>query len=420
MPALKGRPGAYSFFASIVIDSLGLGLYLPVSLLYFTKVAGISLATVGWCVSAAGLLTLPLPLVIGRYVERFGARVVVVLGSLMQGVAFVGYLFTRDAVPLLIFSLCAMIGTRLFWSSLFTLIADLAAPVERDKWYSLTSAARNIGIGLGSVVAAGLLAFGGTSVYHLVVAVNGITYLIAAGLVLWRVPNGEHHVPPAAGRTAGSAVAGPFRDLPFLAFTALNTVFAICVTMLGVGVPVYLDSGLHAPGWVVGAISAVNITLLALVQTSASHLVRGFRRSRVIVAAAVLWAVWCGLMAGAFALPTGWALVTFLFVIMLAYCGAELLHGPASNAISAEASPPAARGRYLSIFQLSFAIANAVAPAFFAQAYELHPMAPWILLGSLCVVSGGGMLALERRLPHESVRAPMPRSPAPERQLPTP
>ncbi|GAB3427529.1 MFS transporter [Flindersiella endophytica] len=406
LPSLRGQPGARSFFAAMVVDSIGVGLYIPVSLLYFTKIAGIPLGTVGWCLSVAGLLTLPLPLVIGRLVDRYGSKLVVVVGTAMQGVAFGGYLFVRSAIPLFVFALCAMIGMRLYWSSVFTLVADLAPTAERDRWYALGSASRNIGLGFGSLVAAGLLATGGTAVYQFVVGANAVTCLTAAALVAVRVPNREHHEQPTTAETPAAPAVSPLRDLPFMTYTVLNTVAAICVTMLGTGLPVYVDSGLHAPGWVVGALSAVNITLLAVVQTAVIHLVRKVRRSRVIVIAALLWAAWGGLMAVTFVLPSGWVVIAFLFVIMLAYCGAELLHGPTSSALAAEASPPAARGRYLSVFQLSFAIANVIAPAYFAQTFELHPTAPWLLLGVLSAIAAGCMLWVERRLPRRAVVAP--------------
>lgn len=408
LPSLRGRPGARSFFAAMVVDSIGVGLYIPVSLLYFTKVAGIPLGTVGWCLSVAGLLTLPLPLVIGRLVDRYGSKLVVVAGTAMQGVAFGGYLFVRSAIPLFVFALCAMIGMRLYWSSVFTLVADLAPAEERDRWYALGSASRNIGLGFGSLVAAAMLAIGGTAVYQLVVGSNAVTCLLAAALVATRVPNRRHHEKPKTAETPAKNAGSPLRDLPFMSYTVLNTVAAICVTMLGTGLPVYLDSGLHAPGWVVGALSAVNITLLALVQTAVIHLVRKVRRSRVIVLAAVLWALWGGLMAVAFTLPAGWVVIAFLFVIMLAYCGAELLHGPTSSALAAEASPPAARGRYLSVFQLSFAIANVIAPAYFAQTFELHPTAPWLFLGVLSVIAATGMLVVERYLPRQAIQPSQP------------
>jgi MFS family permease len=420
LPSLRGQPGARSFFAAMVVDSIGVGLYIPVSLLYFTKVAGIPLATVGWCLSVAGLLTLPMPLVVGRLVDRYGSRNVVAIGTALQGVAFGGFLFVRSAIPLFVFSLCMMIGMRLYWSSVFTLVADLAPTAERDRWYALGSASRNIGIGFGSIVAAGLLAIGGTAAYQIVIGANAVTCLFAATLVALRVPNRQHHKPAADDSSVTGPASSPLRDLPFMALTVLNTVSAICVTMLGTGLPVYVDSGLHAPGWVVGALSAVNITLLALVQTGVIHLVRGVRRSRVIVIAALLWAIWGGLMAAAFVLPAGWIVVVFLFVVTLAFCGAELLHGPTSSALAAEASPPAARGRYLSVFQLSFAIANVVAPSFFAQTFELHPTAPWLLLCVLCVLSMAGMLVLERRLPQNAVRAPQPTTGTPGSVRPEP
>lgn len=415
LPRLAGQKGGRSFFAAIVIESFGVGLYLPISVLYFTRVSEIPLSTVGWCLSVAALIVLPSPLVIGHLVDRVRARPVVVVGTVLQGLAFLGYLLVREPWLLLATALFARAGERLFWSSLFTLVADLSKPVERDRWYALASASRNIGIGLGTVTVAVLLAIGDIAVYQLAVGSTGVLFLLASAVMLLRVPNGDHRdtepAPDQAGRQGtddASENTGPrtpsvWRDRPFLGFTLVNTCFALTVMIFGVGLPVYVNEGLGQPGWVVGVLTAVNIILLALTQTWVTGLVRHIRRTRVIAVAALLWSLWGVLMAGALALP-GWLVFGYLLVIMLAFSAGELLHAPTANALAADASPPEARGRYLSVVQLSFAIAGVVAPSLFAQTFELGPAVPWLTLAALTLLASAAMLVLERRLPPRAVR----------------
>ena len=105
-------------------------------------------------------------------------------------------------------------------------------------------------------------------------------------------------------------------------------------------------------------------------------------------------------------MPPPW-LVAYLLLITLAYTAAELLHAPTSSSLAAAASPPGARGRYLSAFQFSFAVANVVAPTLFAQLFSIEPAAPWLATAGLAALAALTMVWLERRLPADAVR-PVP------------
>jgi MFS family permease len=392
-----------ALIAVVVIDMLGSGLYLPVSLLYFTKIAGISLATTGLCLSAAQLITQPLPLLVGRLVDRFGSRAVVLTGLLLQASGFAGYLLVGDAMALFVAAGLAAVGQRAYWSSVFTLIADLATSAERDHAYGRSSAAQNAGVGVGALLAAGLLAIGDESVFRLVIALNAVTFAVSA-LVLWlRVPRRTHGHESSASSGVVS-VGGPLRDWPFLVLVAANTVFALCSGLLGLSLPVYVDQLLGTASWAVGVLLAMNTAALALCQTMVVRRLAGRRRTRVLLVAGVGWAGWGVVMATTFAIPLEWVVVA-LFPVTILYTAAELLHAPTSNALASELGPERERGRYMSTFQFSFALSGVVGPAFFTQAFSWHPVAPWLIVCVAALAAGLAVVALESRLPAAAVTA---------------
>lgn len=396
----KPTPGWLRVLIAVLfVDMLGAGLYLPVSLLYFTKVADLPLSTVGWCLSFAQLATLPLPLLIGRLVDRLGARTVVLGGLVLQGVGFLGYLWVGSPGSLVVFALLAALGQRAYWSSIFTLIAELASAPERDRAYGVAGAAQNTGVGLGAVLAALLLAVGDESAYQVAVVVNAATFLLSA-LVLWRGLPATKAAP--APKTPGLGV-GPLRDKPFVALVGANTVFALCSGMLALGLPVFMADALAGPGWLVAVLLGANTAALALCQVWVVKRVDGRRRTRVLLVAAVLWAGWGVLMATTLGLPTV-AVLPFLLLVTAAYTLAELLHAPTSNALAAAAAPDAQRGSYLATFQFSFALAGAIGPALFTQLFGWHPAAPWLVIAAAALLAGLAMVALERRLPALAVR----------------
>ena len=414
------RPGwMRALVAVVAIDMLGTGLYLPVSLLYFTKVAGLSLQTTGLCLSAAQLLTLPLPLFVGRVVDRFGSRAVVTGGLILQAAGFLGYLLVSDTGGLFVAACLAALGQRAYWSSIFTLIADLATSAERDHAYAVSSAAQNAGVGAGALLAAVLLAVGDESAFRFVVGLNAATFA-ASALVLWlRVPAPRHaHGPEATGAdsTPGAdptgSVGGPLRDRPFLVLVAANTVFAVCSGLLGLGLPVFVDAVVGRASWAVGVLLGLNTAALALCQTLVVRRLVGHRRTRVLLVAASAWAVWGVLMATTLAFPVEWVIVS-LFPVTLVYVLAELLHAPTSNALASELGPERERGRYMSTFQFSFALSGVIGPALFTQLFSWHPAAPWLLAGVAAFVAGLAVVWLEARLPARAVRRTPERAKAP-------
>src|SRR5690349_12515564 len=132
LPRIRGSEG---FLIAIFIDALGSGLFLPFSLLYFHEAAGLPLVMVGFALSLATIFTLPIAPLTGWLADRFGARYVVISSQLLQGAGFLGYLVVNNAPTLIVFALLTGIGQRMFWSAYFTLVADIAEPSERDRWY---------------------------------------------------------------------------------------------------------------------------------------------------------------------------------------------------------------------------------------------------------------------------------------------
>jgi MFS family permease len=102
-------------------------------------------------------------------------------------------------------------------------------------------------------------------------------------------------------------------------------------------------------------------------------------------------------------LPQG-LLLPSLFTAACVYALAELIHDPTSNALAAEAGPDALRGRYLAIFQLSWSIANILAPGLFTLLFTVHPAFPWLVMAALILFASMTILWIEPHLPQQAVR----------------
>ena len=390
LPDVRGRT---PLLAGLAIDSFGGGCAGPLLLLYLNRVADIPLGRAGTILTLASVLSIVVPAAVGHVIDRLGALTMVIAAQVVQGVGFAAILAGRSELVIFLGALVTVIGQRMFWSSVFSLLTDVAGPGDRDRWFGLGGMMQAAGFGLGSLTAGFLLGIGGDGPLIAAVAVNVVTFAIAA-LLLTRLRVGHRAVEhETADRVR-------LRDDPrFLGLIAVNGILALCTMMLGTGLPVYVVDALPAPGWIVGVLLAGVSAVLAAGQTTVVRLTEGRRRTRVLTAVALAWTVWGLLMASAWHVP-GRYVVALLVLATLVFVAADVTHAVIANTLAAAVAPERGRGKYLSYWQYSFTVAQILVPAFFAQLFEVRPDVPWLALAALAALAAAALPALGRGLRH--------------------
>ncbi|WAP60668.1 MFS transporter [Streptomyces sp. S465] len=270
-------------------------------------------------------------------------------------------------------------------------MAEQADGEAKDEAFARAGMIRAAGAGAGTVLAGGLLALASQHAYRGMVPADAISFVVAAAVGLF-VRGAQRPADGSDGESPAS-IRQLLRNRPYLALIGVNVLFNICTVFLAVAVPVYVTRGLHAPGWAVGAFLTITT---AVVATCAAEVTRRSRRRTggAMAWGGRLWAAWCAAAAMAVLLPPGPLPVGYLAPAMLLWAAAEMLHGPASNALSAQAAPEGVRGTYLAAFQYSFAAADMVTPAL----YGVNRALPWVAVGCLALTASVAIRPLERRL----------------------
>lgn len=411
-PRRRNTPGVVVFLV-LMVDSVVTGLFVPLSMLYLAASSGASLVRVGTLLSLAGLVSLPLPLWLGPLVDRLGPKPVVLGAQLLQAAGFLGYLVVRDDTGILLAAIVASLGQRAFWASAFTLVSNLSdrdpGGHPRERWFGIAGSLRAAGYGVGAVVAGAALSVKSGPVYRGAIGACAALLLVAAVLLEREVPKqvtlpvrADHEAPGAVAPDGRRGYRALWADRPYLALVGLNTAFALCNVMLSIAFPPFVERRLPEVTWAVGPLLAMNTVVQAVLQTTVVRLIRPLPRHRSLCLAGVLWAAWAGLTAGPLWLPRAlW--IPCLTVAVLCYSAAQLVHSPVSNALSADAAPAGIRGRYIAVFQYSFAIATVVAPMLFSLLFEVSSAAPWATLAALALLTVPGMLVLAPRLPRSAL-----------------
>ena len=437
----------WGLLLALAIDNFGSGLFLPLVLVYSVQVIGLSVSLAGALLFLGTLIGLAAPLVVGAVVDRFGPRRVVITSQLIQAAGMTLYLLAstatgsgagrRAAVALAVgAALLVASGTQTFYSSLFSLIAAVAGDGPKDGAFAHVDMIRSAAFGLGALAAAALLTWMDASALRIAVAVDALTFVVAAAL-LWRlvqtratrgrqahvpvhtpappaISEADSHAAEAARATATAAadaamqepVGGaprPWRDRPFLVLLVMLALTGLAIDVFLVGFSVWALDGLHAPAWAPGACV---VLLTGITSTSTAGVVRwtsAWKRTRTVALGSVLTIAWCAMCAAAPVIEQGW-LAAWLLASTVVLALSSMLIGARAMAMAEASAPVEAHGRYMATVQYSFNTTALLAPLLVG----LFAVALWMPWAAVALGCAGALLLLPwltKRLPAHAVSA---------------
>jgi MFS family permease len=384
----------------MVIDSLGTGLFVPLSIVYFLHTTTLGLAVIGGSLSAGGLLSLPSFFVVGPMIDRFGAQRLVAAGNLLGAAGLIAYLFLNSAWELVAAALAASAGLALVSTATRALVSTIArSSDERAAWFALQNRVRNLGYGLGGLLGVVAVTTAGRWGYVMIAAGDAASYAVAATLVLrWQAP-----VPistdrrPSTEDTSGSplrSTPGTYRELlrdrPYLVLTSVNLMFVLCSYLPVVLLAVYITKVLHAPLWLTGASFTLNCLLVASIQGIVTGHTNHHTPAKVLALAGACFAVAFTILWTVADAPR-WLIEPALFGAIGTFTFAEMLAGPVLNTLALSMAPNTRHGRYLATFAFSWALGGALAPGLLASLLALSAALPWLVLIAACALAVCGL-----------------------------
>ncbi|MFU9034839.1 MULTISPECIES: MFS transporter [Streptomyces] len=403
----KGR-----FVTANLIDSLGNGLVMAFTVVFFVKTTSLSLVAVGTALTIGQLLVLPFPLFIGRLLDTYGPRTVVAVGNWISAAGFIGFLFSHAAWQIVLWQFVAQLGSNAFWMGNSPLTVQVAQGVERARWFGFVRALRNVGVGFGGAASAVAVSIGTVGGLRAVMVLNVVTFAVAGWLVITlrdadtggaagagSAESKPAEPEPAAVETTGQPAGGyrtVLKDTRYLRLVATNISFVFASTVISVLLAVYAVDYLDVGAWIVGAVVVLNAAMVALLQTLASRWIEARSPVTVLVLALVFNAAAFVVFGTLLVLP-GWAVIAGLLIAMVLYTVAEILGSPPTSELSVVMAPEHLRGRYLGVYQLSWSVGGAVAPALLTALLAGGAALPWVFLAAISVLAVPLVLGLDRR-----------------------
>lgn len=349
-----------------LINTIGTGVYTCGGALYLVRVAGLSAAQVGVGLAIGGVFSLGAGLPLGHLTDRLGPRGVSAALFLVRAMSVAMLLLVRREWQLALVAAALLTAERGLQASFGALVAQVGG-ASRTQVQAYLRAITNVGVTVGALLAAPLLALNSAAAYEGLIVFDAIL-LGAAGVVL------RFTASPAATETSAHPVGTiALTDVPFLEVALLDGALGMQYEVLAFALPLWIVQSTALGGWAVGPLLAINTVTVILCQVRVSSRVRGpMVAARYSSAAGLLFLVSCGLIGVAGLGGVALALVALVVAVVIHSAG-ELLQASASFTYVYDLADERAHGQYQAVFSMMSGVQSALGPA---------------LLGAVCL-SGG-------------------------------
>lgn len=257
-----------TFALTALISSIGTGLFLAGSTVFFIRYVGLTNAQIGIGLATAAVFGFLATMPVGVIGDRIGPHRTLIAAQLWRACCFVGLIFVNGPVGFTLVASCMAAAEGSTPPLTQAVVAETTGPEDRVRTMAIIRTVRNVGFSLGALLAAPLLSAANPSAYRSIVLGNALAFTVSAALLMrLKLPKGT--VPRATGSRL-SAIRG-FRDLRYVALSTLNGVLCLHMTILSVGIPLWTVQATNAPAAVVPILIFLNTVLAVLLQVPFSN-----------------------------------------------------------------------------------------------------------------------------------------------------
>ena len=383
-------PGQFwLMFIGMLLSTVGTSMIWPFLMIYVSGRLNQPLVVAASLFSINSAVSLGAAFVAGPIADRVGRKGVLVVSLIGNGLI---YLLMGQA------STVAHFAILMFFWGLFNplyrvggdaMVADLVEPRQRPDAYALLRMSNNAGIAIGPAIG-GFIAASSYNIAFIFAAVGLTTY----GLLLLFFAHETLPASPAdrpKPRHPFEGYGTVFRDKQFIA-----AVFGFAFTQMAAAsvwilMSVYAKTNYGLPESQFGFIAATNAIMVIVFQYAITQRTKHRPALLVMAAGAAFYAV----ATGSVSLATGfWGFWLCMVVMTIG----ELLLVPTTSTYAADLAPADMRGRYMSIYGLSWGLASGIASPLGGYLNDaFNPQAIWYGAGTMGTIGLIIFLTLWRR-----------------------
>ncbi|BCW42887.1 MFS transporter [Arthrobacter sp. StoSoilB5] len=376
-------------FGAVMVDAVGVGFFLPISLLVLIRHNGLDSVDAGAAVTVGALVAICTIPSAGQLVGRLGPRRGLQTSNLLSAVGAGLYLVAYSSPLAAVASFVGMFGDKVYGAAWPALVASMFGRDRVGSWLATANAVRTGAVAIGSIAATVLLASGSTRALTWAVVANIASKTLSMLAVAWL--RSEKWAP--LEKTSFKDVLEPLANRSFMRLLTGQTLLSVAWAVTPVVFPLLLVAGLGLPVYWATVVLAVRYGVIALLQIPIRKATNSWSDSTVmgttyvlVLASLILCSVMLSSRSHNFAVTGSAALIAVVGIAL-----AEILSKPAASQAAVLASPPGREIPFMAVFQLSWTLSYAAAPLLVGVGVET-PLFMWVAL--ILLVGAGGFVQL--------------------------
>lgn len=340
-------------FWGMLLSTIGSSMIWPFLMVYASERLNLPLTQTATLVTLNSAASLLMTFAAGQITDRLGRKMVMVFSLLANGVV---YLFFSHASTYAQFAIVMLIlgaSNPLYRVGADAMMADLIEPEKRADAYSILRMSNNAGIAIGPAVGGFLAAVSQYLAFY--IAATGLFLYGLLVLFFARETLPEREAGRAVSRERWGGYDRVLRDGPFIT-TVINITFGlITASLMWVLLPVYATQVIGIPKQLYGFIPTTNALMVVLFQVLVTQWTKNHPPLRMLALGMSFYAIGVGSVV----LGTGfWGFWTSMVIITIG----ELIIVPTSSTFVANLAPADMRGRYMSIYSLTWSLSIGTGP----------------------------------------------------------
>ena len=341
-------------FWGMLLSTIGASMIWPFLMVYASERLNLPLTQTASLVTINSTASLIMTFAAGQITDRVGRKLVMVISLLSNGVV---YLFLSHAATYTQFAiLMVLLGASnpLYRVGADAMMADLITPDKRADAYSVMRMSNNAGVAIGPSVGGFLAAASQYLAFYIAstgLFIFGLLILFFAVETLPVTSKEE----TARKKEVWGGYDRVFKDRPFIT-TITNMIFGlITASLMWVLLPVYATKVVGVPKQLYGFIPTTNALMVVFLQVLVTQWTKKHPPLRMIALGMLFYAFGVGSVV----LGTGfWGFWTSMVIITIG----ELIIVPTSSTYVANLAPADMRGRYMSIYGLTWSLSIGIGP----------------------------------------------------------
>lgn len=369
-------------FFGMMLAQTGTTMIWPFLLIYASEKLSLPLVAVASLMAINAGTGLVSSILAGPIIDRLGRKGMMILGLTGAGL---GYLFLSRAETYTVFAI--VLGGMGLFSPLYSvgtdaMLADLFSMEKRAEAYALIRMARNVGVAAGPILGGFVLAHSySLGMYG---AAGGLLFYALILLIFAKetLPQQDVANEDLSLRSQLRGYWEALNDKPFMGLVSAFTFVQVVAVLVWVMLSVYMKTNFGIREQQYGWIPTTNALMVVFFQVMITRSTKKYPPLQVMSWGAIFYVLAPLIISLS---SNFWGFWLGMVVLTLG----ELVVVPRTSAYAANLAPIDKRGRYMSLYGLTWNVAAAIAPivgGFLSD--KIGPRAPWVggvLIGVLTV-----------------------------------